>query len=251
MANLYQNLIDNYTLPAAMVGRAASRVGQQLAREAARADVKPATAFATTNEVTVIAAFGGTANAGNFTLTVNLPTRSITYTTANIAYNAAAATIEAALDTASPATVPDGDINVAASATDFTDGNMTFTCNGSANVSNMPVLITIANVNLSGTAPTVGAVTRSTPGQTTRNAAQALLELNIIDGTIPDCGEASTDWNLPTAAGDYVGWSRRVRLETIDWLAQQLKLEEGINDNRDALRALYNLPEALYGPHTS
>jgi len=251
MANIFQNLIDNATFPAAKAGRAISRAKQQITREAALSVANLTSANTSANEVTVVATYNGTVSGGNFTITVNLPTRGITYTTANIAHNATAGTIEGALDTASPATVPDGDINVAASGTNLTDGNMTFTCNGSANVASMPVLITTTNVNLSG-GGTLGATTRTTDGQPNRNALQALYELNIIDGTVPASGEASTDWVKPTTApNDYIGWYRRAWLETIEFLATQLKVEEGISDNRDAVRTLYGLPEALFGPHTS
>lgn len=249
MANIFQNLIDNYTFPAAKVGRARSRAYQQVAREAAKAVAGLTTANTAQDEVTDIAQHVATVSGGTFTLSVNATVNAITYTTAGIAYNATAATIEAALDTASPATVGDGDINVAeAGSAGLSDGNCAFTCSG--NLAEVPVLITIDGASLTG-GGTAGAVTRTTAGQPDRNALQALFELNVIDGSVPDCGEASTDWTLPTAANDYIGWYRRARLELIWWLGAQLVVEEGITNNKLALLALYDLPVALFGPHKS
>jgi len=248
MANIFQNILDNYTFPAAKVGRAQSRAYQQVAKQASIGAVTLSAANVAVDEVTDIATLTGTVTSGNYTISVNATVNGITYTTANITWNATAATIEAALDTASPATVGDGDISVAeAGVAGLSDGNCSFTCSG--NLSEVPVLITATNVDLAG--GTVGAVTRTTDGHADRNIQQALFELNIIDGTVPDAGEASTDWTVPASANDYIGWYRRARLELIEWFATQLVVEEGITANRDSLRTLYGLPEALFGPHTS
>lgn len=238
MSDIYNNLVTNATFPEAWVGRSKSLVEKEIVSQNGSLLT---TANTAANEVTVIATFGGTATSGNYTLSVNIPTSGISYTTANIVYNAAAATIEAALDTASPATVGDGDINVAAGTTNFTDGNMTFTCSG--NVATMPVLVTIADVNLAGTSPTVGAVTRTTDGQPDRNALQVLFDLGIVSGTIPATGEASVDW----VKGTYISSIRPVGIGTIAWLSQQLAVEEGITTNREAVDTLYDLPAALMG----
>lgn len=247
MANIYQNLLDSYTFPATQVGRAQSRAYQEISRQP---HVKLTVANTAADEVADIATHLTTTSGGNYTLTVNATVNSITYTTANILYNATAATIETALDTASPGTVGAGDVAVAESGSaGLSDGNCSFTCSG--NLAAVPVLITITDVNLSGSGHGVGAVTRTVDGHADLNVMQALFEMNIIDGTQPASGVASADWTVPTTADDYIGWYRRARLETIEWLATQLVIEEGINDNRDALRTLYNLPAALVGPHTS
>lgn len=243
MANIYQNLIDSYSFPNTVAGRTSSRARQQIDRQPS---VSLTTANTSVNENTSIAKFGGTATGGNFTLTVNATVPEITYTTANIAHNASAATIEAALDLASPVAVGNGDVGVTAGATDFTDGAVVFDCTG--NLANIPVLITITNVNLSGTAPTVGAVTRTVDGHADRNVYQALYELNIVNGAGNDAGE-SPSMTLPTKPNDYIGQPDRARLELIDWLASQIVLEEGTNNTRNLIRTLYGLPESLYGPH--
>lgn len=210
MANIFQNMLDTYTFPATKVGRARSRAYQQIAQEAALSAVNLTAANAAADEVTDIAQHVATVSGGTFTLSVNATVNAISYTTAGIAWNATAATIEAALDTASPATVGNGDIAVAeAGSAGLSDGNCSFTCSG--NLAEVPVLITINGASLTG-GGTAGAVTRTTAGHSNRNVMQALLEMNIIDGTAPDTGEAATDWTLPTTSGDYVGWYRRARL---------------------------------------
>lgn len=244
MASIFQNLIDSGTFPVTKVGRAVSRAYQQIAQDEAFQAVNLTAANTAADEITVAAQHGAGTNGGNYSITVSIPTWGTTYTTANIAWNATAGDIETALDAASPATVTNGDINVAESGVvALGDGNATFTCSGT--VASLAVLITTANVALSGGAATVGAVTRSTAGRPDRNAMQALIEKNVIDGTVPDCGEANADWALPTTSGDYIGWWRRARLETINFLADQMYLEDGNATNREAVKDLYNLPEAL------
>jgi len=242
MANIFTNLIANTSpaVPAAIVGRAESRIKNYLQRMETSMKSKLSSTNTEANEVSVIAAFGGTATGGNFTISVDLPTRGISYTTASIAHDAADSVIETALDSASPATVPDGDIAVVGSATNFTDGTMTFTANGSANVSAMPALITITDVDLSGTDPTVGAVTRSTPGRKNRNGHQAISDLNIALGCTHNAGEAAV---LTTAVANYVGWPDRAPLDVIKWLGDVITKEEGNNYTKLQLETLY--PELL------
>ncbi len=249
MANIFQNLLDNYTFPATKVGRAVSRAEHLEAVSASRTGVNLLPDYASATESDAALQHVGTVSGGNYTISVNVPVEGIVYTTANLAWNATGPTMQAALDTASPATVGDGDIFVGqGGSAGLSDGNCALLCSG--NLVNTPILITVTDVDLTG-GGTVGAVIRASAGRPDRNVAQALLELNIIDGTIPDCGEANTDWTKPVDPDDYIGRTRRARLETIQWLATQLVVEEGITDNRNALQTLYNLPEALYGPHTS
>ena len=244
MASIYQNMIDNLTFPVTKPGRAVSRARQAIG---AQPFVKLTAANTAIDEVTDIATHLTTTSGGNYTLTVNATVNSITYTTANIVYNATAATIEAALDTASPATVVDGDVAVAeAGSVGLSDGNCSFTCSG--NLAEVPVLITIADVDLTGSGAGVGAVTRTADGHADRNCYQALFEMNIVDGAGNDAGE-SPSMTLPVNPDDYIGQVGRARLETIEWLATQVALEEGTDNTRNLLRTLYNLPEALYGPH--
>jgi hypothetical protein len=246
MASIFQNLLDNATFPVTKPGRAVSRAYQQISQFQAAKPVALTAANTAGDEVTDIATHLTTTSGGNYTISVNASANGITYTTASLAYNATAATIEAALDTASPATIVNGDIAVAeAGSVGLSDGNCSFTCSG--NLASVPVLITATDVDLSGSGAGVGAVTRTTPGRKDRNAYQALFEMNIVDGAGNDAGE-SPAMTLPTNTDDYVGWWKRARLETIDFLCGQVDVEEG-NTTAVLVRGLYNLPEALFGPH--
>ena len=162
------------------------------------------TAFAAQDSLTSIATHLTTTSGGNYTLTVTIPSidgggTAVAYTTASIAHNATGATIEAALDTASPATVTDGDIAVVeAGSAGLSDGACTFTCSGT--VASMPVFITIADVDLSGSGNGVGAVTQTTYGQAAQVSKQALYDMNVVAGTRNEVGSAPT-WTRPAANG--------------------------------------------------
>jgi hypothetical protein len=108
-------------------------------------------AFLGTNEVQSIAPYQGTVNGGTFTLTINLASGK-TFTTAALAYNASAGTIQAAVDSAAIANVPtyvSGDIAV--SGTGLTSGTgVKFTFSGkSVKWTNQPML-TVDGSNLTG-----------------------------------------------------------------------------------------------------
>lgn len=172
---------------------------------------------------------------GTYTLTVSIPTRGITYTTAAIAYNAAAATIEAALDTASPSTVANGEIDVQDSgAAGLSDGDLTLTASGS--LAEMPVLITINAASVTGTSAG-GEVTYTTAGQGDRGAVQALFSMAIVTGTMPQSGVSPTDWVKPAPMG-----RTRPKEYQIKQLAIKAAQEEGNDDYYDAVAALYLLP---------
>lgn len=172
---------------------------------------------------------------GTYTLTVSIPTRGITYTTAAIAYNAAAATIETALDTASPATVGDGEIAVDDSGSaGLSDGDLTLTASGS--IADMPVLISIDASSVTGTSAG-GEVTYTTEGQGDRSAVQALFTLAIVTGTLPQSGVAPTDWVKPAPIG-----RTRPKEYQIKQIATRAALEEGNEAYYNAVAALYTFP---------
>ncbi len=236
MADIYTALLayTDPTVPGPTVGRADSRVKNYLQRMAARNSKSLMAAMAAQDEVTDIAQHVATVSGGNYTLTVNATVNDIVYTTANITWNATAATIEAALDTASPATVGDGDITVAeAGSAGLSDGNCSFTCDG--NLAEVPVLITINDVNLSG-GGTVGAITRTTAGQPDRPAGQALTELLAVTGLTQDAGEEPT---LVDNTANAVGWVDRPSLRVIKWLGKAVAVEEGTPYVNDQLEALF------------
>lgn len=205
----------------------------QLLNKAHMHDSDVRSAFAAASAVTQIAALTGTVVSGNYTLTVSIPTLGVEFTTASIAYNAAAATIQTAIDTASPASVPNGDLVVAdEGSAGVSDGFITITAEDA--VADMPVHITINDVDLSGGG--VGEVTLTTAGQGDRKAAQALYDLNVVAGTLWTSGLAVSGLTRPASNGQ-----SRARYQLIRDLAKMAAVEDGTDDIYDAVMALYPL----------
>jgi len=142
------------------------------------------TAAAATNAVHSVAT--STQTSGNMTLTVTLRNGE-TFTTGNIAFNAAAATIESAIDSAA----------TTASITGWTNGDITVS-GGAVNVA--PVVLTFDGTSVAGIAHPVtvltdvdgaggawGAVSITTKGQTIRRALGVLFALSVLDdATVPE-----------------------------------------------------------------
>lgn len=205
--------------------------GEQLLAKAAKHDPDVKTAYAAASAVTRIPALTGTPTGGNYTLTVVIPTLGVEFTTASIAYNANAATIESAIDTASPAAVPNGDLSVAEEGSaGLSDGYIDITAEDA--VASMPVHISIADVDLAGGGVDVPVLT--TAGQGNRKAAQALYELNVISGTLWTSGLAVSGLSKPESNGQ-----SRPRYQLIRDLALMAAVEDGTDDIYNAVVALY------------
>lgn len=108
-------------------------------------------AFDAEDAAHTILAYTGTVAAGTFTITIVLPSGQ-RVTTDPIAFDAAEATIEAAIDAAATAAgVPDwtdGDISVAAETTDLTDGDVVLTFDGDSVAGTNPFLTEIDDSGL-------------------------------------------------------------------------------------------------------
>lgn len=173
---------------------------------------------AAVNAVHTITKDGTNHTGGTFTITVTLRNGE-TFTTAGIAYNASAATIETALDTAA----------TTASITGWTNGDITVS---GGNLQTAAVVLTfdgasvagichpISSFNgasLTGGAEPTTRVTRTTAGQTTRKPWALLKAWGVISGTIPaqDAAVATTGF---TAGGNL----RKIP----QWVVREL-LQEG------------------------
>jgi len=165
-----------------------SPLDQWITRELARKiDVPIPSAAAAADSVFTMATDTVAHTGGNFTLTAVIRQdggAEETFTTGNIAYNAAASAIESAIDTAASGVTSwtNADISVAAGATDLQDGNMTITCDG-ASVTERQVTWTVTDSRTGGTS---GANTQTTAGQLERSALAVLLAYGVITGTLPD-----------------------------------------------------------------
>ena len=243
MADIYTGLLA-YTAPTVnqvpTVGLAEGFVQNYFQHMAAKCAKALTSANTAADEVTVHATHLTTTSGGNYTITVNCPTLNggTVFTTANLAYDDTDATIEAAIDTASPATVGDGDVNcVESGSAGLSDGNLTITCNG--NLASMPVIITSTDVDLSGSGHGLGAITRSTPGCRNRYAVQALAELQIVTAASAtyNAGEEPT---LVDNTANAVGWVDRPELRVVKWLGKAISTyEEGTPYVNDQLETLF------------
>ncbi len=156
--------------------------------------------FGEADEVQSIAIYEDTVDGGNFTLTISLKDLPA-FTTANIAHDANAATIEGAIDTAAAAaSVPDyvaGDIAVTGGPLTTTPVVLTFS--GDSVDGQNHGLTVITDVDLTG-GGSPGAVSTTTNGQSDRAALAALFACSAITGTVPAQGATPSDFE---AASDH------------------------------------------------
>lgn len=174
--------------------------------------------FAEADEVQSIAIYSGTVSGGTFTLTFTLNSGQ-QFTTADIAYDASAATIEGAINTAATAaSVPgwvNGDISVAGGDLVSTPVTLTF-AGGSVDALNQG-LTTIDGTLLTG-GGSAGAISTTTNGQSNRAALSTLFAISAIAGTVPAQGVTPTDF---TAASNYTNNSLLPDQDTLRRLARE------------------------------
>jgi len=129
------------------------------------------------SHITTIPAHSDVISSGNFTITINFPKYGVAVTTGNIVYNAAAATIQTAIDSALSgetivSTYNAGDVD-AACTDNLTANDVTLTANGDT-VNGAYMVVTTANVDLDAdylSTPTVNTV------GTMNRPAEAFLKL--------------------------------------------------------------------------
>lgn len=126
-----------------------------------------------TDEVQSVATFNGTANGGNYTLTINVTTNTAVLTD-NIAYNADAAAIEGAINTAATGNITgwvNGDISVTGG--DLTNAAVVLTFDGfSVDGTNQGDTV-ITNVDLTGPG-TAGSISTTNEGVTLVDEVQSI-----------------------------------------------------------------------------
>jgi hypothetical protein len=209
--------------------------GEQLLAKANFIDPTIGAAYAAANEVATIPEQTDAGVADTYTLTITpygAYADQAPITTAAIAYNAVDTVIQTALDTAFAAwpSWTNADIAVAmVGAAGLDDGAISLTFSGTS-VASAPFIVTLTPTGFTATGPIV----RTTAGQGDRKAAQALTELNVIQGTLHNSGEAPTDWVRPAANGQ-----SRPRFQLIRDLAIQASVEDGTDDVYDTVVALY------------
>jgi hypothetical protein len=182
----------------------------------ARGDMVLSAAMTAMDEVQSLAVYTETATGGTFTLEFTL-SNGETFTTAAIAYDANAATVETAIDVAATtASVTDwtnADISVAGG--DLNTNPMTFTFDGASVTEANHALIVVDGSSLTA-ADIEGDVSTTTSGQADRPGWDILTANSIIAGTIP--AEGVTPTGL-TAGGNLPPSSHGLSAESIKMVA--------------------------------
>lgn len=189
-------------------------------------DVDYPVGFTATNEVQSIA-FNALIDGGTFTLTITLADGT-TFTTAAIAYNANAATIQAAIDTASPASVANAAIVVTGG--NLATANVVLTFSGSgASAQNVATTVVGNSLTDGGVPVATPVVTTVTEGQANRPAWALLKLTSVIDGTPPVQGTSEVLVSGSTRAAN-------VRYPDAG-VIRALAREAAIADGNDAVEA--------------
>lgn len=232
---IYVDLANSSQIPAKpRVGLDRSS-GEQLAAKGRAVDPVVTGLFAAANEVATIPEQTDAGAADTYTLTVTFygALTGKSFTTAGIAFNAVATTIEAAIDTAAASVVPswtNSDISVAmVGSAGLDDGAVSLTFDG-LSVDATPAVVTLTPTGFVATGPIV----RTTPGRGDRKAAKALFDMNVIAGSLWNSGENPSGLTRPA----YNGQSRP-RFQLIRDLAVMAAVEDGRDEIFTQVMALY------------
>lgn len=194
--------IDN-TLPITALDKGIKR---EIDEWITRGDAEYPVAGTAIDEVQVITQFASDPSGGDFTLTFTLRSGE-TFTTAAIAYNAVAATIETAIDVAATAASivgwTNGDITVAGTTLLAAGGDITLTFDGASVALLSHGQTTIDGTGLTGGGLGVPPESTTTEGQTNRAAWSCLAAMGVVaDADFPVQGVLATAFVPPSNPGD-------------------------------------------------
>jgi hypothetical protein len=218
---LAASAVIDHALPIDTLDRRAYRELQALVHEG---DFVLPSVCRAVNEVQEIAVYEGTVDGGTFTLEFDLASGE-TFTTAAIAYNADAAIIESAIDTAATLAGIEGWTNgdISVSGGDLTSDPVVLTYDGDSVKEQNHGLVVMDDSLLTG-GGSGGEIEATTEGQADRLGYGVLVGLGIVTGTLPAEGD------IPTllTQGAVVG-QRRLSAETIRAIALDIAMAEGEN----------------------
>lgn len=214
----------------------------ELTQHVAKFDPTRPSGFDAKDEVQVINVFVATVSGGNFTITI-VDELGVSHITANILYNANAATIETAIDVKmtadSYASWTNGDISVALTG-DLTANNATLTYDGdSVDEKNMGQ-VTVADVDLSG-GGTVNTTSTTTHGQSIRYPWAVMWAHGMITASdLPAQGEAmAIGASLDvTPASTTAHWPCAALRKALAW---QAAIDDGNITLRTQLESLFKV----------
>lgn len=204
-----------------------SPTAQKLNLLAAKADPAADASAVAANAVHTIAQDATDHTGGTFALTVKL--RGVpAFTTAAIAFDANAATIEGAIDTAATtASVPgwtNGDISVSGGILQAAGAPVVLTFDGTSVAATNHDLTVFDGALLTGGTEPATRVAKTTAGQTARNAWAALLALGVVSGSPPE-QTAATSTTAVTAGAN----SKKIDPFLIRGLAREAAAEDANN----------------------
>ena len=201
-----------------------------------RGDQDYPSGFEARDEVQVIQQHQGSVTGGTFTLSFTLRDGT-TFTTAAIAYNANAATIQSAIDAAAAAVV-DGWANgdVAVTGGPLSAANLTLTYSGESVGGQNHGEVVINGGSLTG-GGTAGDESVTTEGQTNRTSWAILRIAGLISGTPPTQGTSAA----VTAAVNRETSPMMPDQETIRALAKEASVEDDNVDVETAILTAFNL----------
>jgi len=192
-----------------------------------------------TDEIQTIAIFPVDIASGNYTLTINVTTDAA-FDTANIAYDANAATIQTAVDTAASGNITAyANGAIAVTGGPLTTSPLVLTFSG-VSVDNADQTLTIVN-DIDLDPDYAGATTTTTNGQTVRTALAALNVMGIIASPPPAQG---TTAGL-VAISNYTSNPWMPRQETLQALAMQAAIDDSTDALYPALMATLGLSRLL------
>ncbi len=193
------------------------------------------------DETQTIAVFVDTVTSGNYTLEFTMSDLT-NVTTANLAHDANAATIETAIDTVMTGNYggwTNGDITIAGGP--LTTNAVTLTYDGASVDELNHAVVEIASVDLAGHT-TTGAESVTTYGQTDRTAFAAMESIGLLaaggpppQGTVAGITAAMTRNSSPTYPSQ----------ETLKALAMQASIEDGSDDVYTTLMTTFGLGRLL------
>lgn len=196
------------------------------------------------NEVQSLAQYAENFSSGEFTLTIKLSNAS-EFTTAGIAYDATAATVETAIDVAATAASlgigwTNGDISV--SNGPLTTTALLLTYDG-ASVDELSHNQAVINVNTlsGGTLATPAEETLSGGTENDRNAWASLIALGIaLEGDVPPLGDDTVPFNRASDPGNNPGYPSSA---TIRALAAEASIADDNISTQNEVLAAAKLPQ--------
>lgn len=215
-SDLLANTINlDVDLPTTALDR---QVHREIDQYILQGDVEYPVALTVRDEVQTVVQFTSDPSDGTFTLAFVMNNVEA-FTTAGIAYNANAATIEGAIDTAASGVVTgwtNGDITVTGGTLLAAGADVVLTYDGSSVAGLNHTLVVLDGASLTGGGVDDPASLTTTEGQTNRTAWAALGAMGIAaEGDVPVQGVAPVAFTSPTTPGSNANYPSQATIRAL------------------------------------